>query len=304
MGVRNRLDPKWSRCPLREYLNENTLFSSVALLAKAESRPILVVEGPDDSFLVKQHCEENLVVLMATGGVSQLIGAATRAIGDNLPNVRFLADRDYTDFRPDARRTLTNVFLSETHDVFTDLHFAEPSILLRVIALKCDSAARRPDGSENTDPPAHLLEKTLLASRCLAAGRIVSEQQDLRIPFERFSFSNLDPGPITLTRVLATLRDSCGMSDSLGESFDQAAAGALSRYCSGPLPPVGDHDLFSALTYVLRISGIQIRTRDARHLFVMGVTFSTFAQTSFFRAVEKWCRSLGVSISPDANQET
>ena len=174
---------------MKEFLNEDTLFNTIAMcLADCDSL-ILVVEGPDDLLLVRPHCTHEVMVIPSTGGRQQALQSARLAARRGLRGVRFLIDRDYEDFRDPSEQIPGNVVISTSHDCFIDLLASNPGLLQRIIEVETDSARRRPNvtgipGSQE------LRDAAILLASYLAAVRIVDAKRNLGLNFQKFSFFN------------------------------------------------------------------------------------------------------------------
>ena len=172
---------------MKEFLNENTLFSTILMLSEPNSL-LLIVEGEYDQLLLKKHCTENLEISSGTGGKEQVLRAASRARKYNLKNVHFLVDRDYDDFSPKYSYSSYdyNVHCSKSHDIFMDLiinDWKNFQYLLEVEAQGC----------KNLKIPnlIDIKEEAISLASCLAVVRILNVKSDLGLNFNVFRFINL-----------------------------------------------------------------------------------------------------------------
>lgn len=275
---------------MREHLNENTLFATIAMYIKESSSLLLVVEGDDDHLALKEHCSDDLHLMAAVGGREQVLRTATLASDRELKGVRFLVDRDYDTFTGSTVTKLDNVWVSTRHDIFMDLVTNDPAILRRVIEVHTAPARRRQDVPRPRVPEPGAIEAEAMAlAALLAAVRIVNAQRRLDLDFKRFSFFNLkvsefDVGVIAEMLIIRSGYDTDGHADVIAQSVTVHAEIAKHQDL-----PVGDHDLFAALARVLKRFDVSISDHVLQRSFIVGISCTALMAADWFAKVQAWC---------------
>lgn len=275
---------------MKEYLNENTLFATIAMYIKESNSLLLVVEGDDDHLALKEHCSTDLNLMAGLGGREQVLRAATLANDRNIKGVRFLVDRDYDSFTGSTATELDNVWVSTRHDIFMDLVTNDPAILRRVIEVHTAPARRRPDDPRLAVPEPCVIEAEALSlAALLAAVRIVNAQRGLNLDFKRFSFFNLKVGQFDVEIIADMLivrsgYDAGGFADVISQSSTVHA-----EIVQNPELPVGDHDLFAALARVLKKFDVSISDQVLQRSFIVGISCAALVAADWFARVQAWC---------------
>lgn len=280
---------------MREYLNENTLFNTVAMFLDESDALLLVLEGPDDHLLLRGSCTPQLQLLTATGGRSQVLSTARLAHDRGLRRARFLVDQDYDRYNGSTETQLDNIFVSDHHDCFVDLICADRSLLHRVIEVHCEAVRRRGDETVNTPDPAHIEGEAFTLASMLAATRIVDARRELFLDFKRFKFGGLAVVDFEVTRIAEIVLN---RSQYAGDDRAEVLADAVSTHAEiaeMKHSPVGDHDLFAALARVMQQYEVYERGVSLQRGFILAVGCSSLIQTSWCKAIQQWCKSYGVS---------
>jgi hypothetical protein len=282
---------------LREALNANTLFATIAMYIKESRSLLLVVEGPDDHDALKDHCSPDLHLMAGTGGRAQVLRAAELAHSRGLKGVRFLVDRDYDGFTeaPDAL-SIDNVFASQHHDLFMDLIAAEPNALLRVISSHTRTARRRalPPGKRPLPDNAALESEARSLAAQLAAVRIVNARKNLELDFRRFSFGELKVQDFHVEPIAAIVcvRSSVDPETHAGVIKESQL---VAVEIQGLFSAIGDHDLFRALARVLKRYGVSVSADTLLSSFIVALTCAAIAALSWFADIQAWCSQNGRS---------
>lgn len=275
---------------MKEFLNENTLFNTVAMYIKESDTLLLVVEGDDDHLVLKRHCSADLRLLAGVGGRQQVLRAAALASKRQLKGVRFLVDRDYNDFVESTSPHSRNVFFSSTHDIFMDLCAGDPDLLGRVIDVHAISLQR--NRREDVPPPPSPLviqEQAFTLAMCLAAVRIVSAKRNLNLDFKRFSFGGLSVSQFDTAVIARMVLERCGYGE---EDFEILVVECLDVYeavSERRQFVVGDHDLFAALARILKRFGLSVGRDNLQKSFIMGVSCVSIVSAAWFKDVQSWC---------------
>lgn len=274
---------------MKEYLNENTLYNTLAMYLAEGNSLLLVVEGPDDHLMLKEHCSPDMMMIPGTGGKGQLLRTAELSAKRDLKGVRFLVDRDYDDFSELESIDLDNVFVSEGHDCFMDVLASDPALLNRVIDVETASARRRPEAGNTIPSPSEIQAEAIALASHLAALRIVDARRGLGLNFRKFSFGGLkikefDVGIIT---DMVLVRSGYSGLDSI-EIIEEAVQAHFEVW-DLPQVPIGDHDLFSALSRVLRKFEVSVAA-DALHKgVILAVSCTALSGTGWFQKIQEWC---------------
>lgn len=256
-----------------------------------ESRSLLlVVEGPDDQDALKDHCSADLHLMAGTGGRAQVLRAAELADSRGLKGVRFLVDHDYDSFSGDSDMgDLANVFISEHHDLFMDLIAAEPDALQRVIYSHTRAARRRPiRPGKKTIPGEEIIEENArsLAAQ-LAAVRIVNARNNLELDFTRFSFGGLNVAEFDVESIAKIV---CVRSAAACDhDFVVKEAQSAQEEIRGLSSVVGDHDLFHAISRVLKRYDVNVSAETLLSSFLVAFSCVAVAALSWFTDVQAWC---------------
>jgi hypothetical protein len=265
---------------MKEFLNENTLFSTILMLSEPNSL-LLIVEGEYDQLLLKKHCTENLEILSGTGGKEQVLRAASRARKYNLKNVHFLVDRDYDDFSPKYSYSSYdyNVHCSKSHDIFMDLiinDWKNFQYLLEVEAQGC----------KNLKIPnlIDIKEEAISLASCLAVVRILNVKSDLGLNFKRFSvhkFNTKVNFDITTIEKILNHFETENIESLMTESRNIYNLVSKSvEYI------IGDHDLFEAIARGFKSK----KGKDIQKTFIFGASCLSITNTNWYSEIQSWCR--------------
>ncbi|NVC25055.1 hypothetical protein E7Z53_16650 [Kocuria salina] len=274
---------------MKEFLNENTLYNTLAMYLAEGNSLLLVVEGPDDHLMLKEHCSSDLVLIAGIGGKGQVLRAAELCIKRDLRGVRFLVDRDYDDFTGLKRINLNNVFMSEGHDCFIDVLTSDPALLNRVIDVESSSARRRPGITSALPNPSEIQAEAVALASHLVAVRVMDARRGLGLDFKKFSFGGLKVSEFDI-KVIAEkvlVRSSYGGADSV-EIIDEVVRTHLEMR-ELPHLPVGDHDLFSALSRILKQFNVSVSSNALHRGVILAVSCSALKGTIWFKQIQEWC---------------
>lgn len=273
---------------MQEFLNENTLFATLAMFSPDSQHMVLVVEGDDDHLTLKSHCSEDLILIPGIGGKPQVLKAAALAQQEGLRRVRFLVDSDYDMFLDDLQRELDNVLYSETHDCFTDIIYGNELILPRLVEVHAASARRRPE-SESVPTCEMLCDEAITLATKLAAVRIVDARESLCLNFKGFSFYELnvsDPDLQTIAQKILT-RSTLKL-DEPQEFFDEVER-TYAEIANHEKKPFGDHDLLAAVARTLKRHQITVSDRELRRGLILSVSCDAILRTRWFHEIQDWC---------------
>ncbi len=281
---------------MKEHLNENTLYATVAMLVSDGKPLILVVEGPDDHLMLKDHCSDDLFLLEGTGGREQILRTAALARQRHLERVRFLVDRDYDDYGESGWLGQSNVFVSRGHDCFLDIVIADPRLLHKVVEVHSASATRRPSasGSRAMPAPESVVVDAIELALNLAAVRIVAARRGLNLTFASFAFGPLKASEFNARSIANTVLVRSAYCDDHEVILDESAE-VHEEISSLPVPPIGDHDLFAALARILSTYDVKISDKTLQRTFIAiaAMTCDAVMKTSWYEEIKDWSSSHG-----------
>lgn len=280
-----------------EFLNENTTFAEILLLRKVDSL-VLVVEGPDDRLALKRHVSKELILVAGVGGKPNVLKTAQIAYQEGLSDVRFLLDRDYDEYAADNTVSIGNVIYSTTHDMFTDIAASNPSLLLDIIDVKMDSVRRKGGSSIPTNDD--ILSSALNLATDLAAVRIVDARRKLCLSFRKFRFGGLDTREFDVRTIAQKVFERSEFSLNLDSEVVSAIMNDVESMRieieDYEYPPIGDHDLFEALARILKLYKVYESDSQLREAFILTITCKSLMATEWFRKLNDWGKSFGISI--------
>jgi hypothetical protein len=269
---------------MREALNVNTVFNSIAMVRGEITKLLLVVEGEDDYFVLKKHESSDLRVLPGSGGRVNVIEAAALVERYAMKGIKFLADFDYDRFVHPSRSYPADLLLSNHHDVFMDMIIDGPSLVEHVIEIHTRSNERSTKTPISAaDVRAEAME---LAAR-IAPLRIVNERHDLRLNLEKFPFGSLrtiEPDAGEFAR-LAISRSNTNLTEA--ELVTQIQ-GETSHLIAEQNILVGDHDFFRAIARVLKKHGVSASDKSLFDTFLGTITCLQILQTEWYRQIAEW----------------
>lgn len=275
---------------MKEALNSNTLFNTLAMIRAEKSSVILVVEGDDDLFLIKRHLSKLTILLKGVGGKSAVVETAHRVDKFPIKDVLFLIDADYDRVTAPDREYPGSVVASSNHDVFMDIILANEELLERIVEAHTRQLSRR-TGKEIR--PSEIVAAAMSLAASLAPLRIVNETESLSLKLVDFPFGSVSshrPNPREIVS-LAVTRSQTQLS------VDEVQAKVIeqqSKNIHEQSVLIGDHDLFRSLSRVLALNGVKgvgaetlwtgfLAAADCRHI----------ARTAWFASVKSWSSNRG-----------
>ncbi|WP_336992426.1 hypothetical protein [Leucobacter sp. VD1] len=270
-------------------LNENTVFATVAMARQASHALLIVVEGDDDHFILKDHLNHHDVVLIAgNGGKGNVLRAASLADARKVGGVRFLVDSDLDRFVSPPVQYPANVLVSTTHDVVTDLLFQSPIQVEKIIDSHSRKARRK---GVQFSTSAVWAEACELAA-ALAPLRIVNERHGYGLNFQDFPFGKVSDLPasnsslseiaVSRSNTSLTATDLSGMVDAETSHKDIEI-----KYL------FGDHDFFGALGRVLKSKGVHASSDSLVTTFLAGILCSHLTSTDWCGSLASWGERYG-----------
>lgn len=269
---------------MRGALTGDTLFATVKLARQASEKLILVVEGDDDHFVLKQHLNErDVLVICATGGKPNVLRASRLASDQHVQGVRFFIDADYDRHLRPAPEYPSTVVTSTGHDAFADMAVEGTSLLDRVI--DSHSRAGRRNGAEFET--SEVREQAFKLAAAIAPLRIANDNHDYGLNLRAFPFGKIPTLPATdeMFAALAIQRSGTPLTAEalVADIQDEAARLSVSE---GLL--IGDHDLFGALSRVLREHGVIAGAESMSASFIAGLLCAHLGVTDWYQELDEW----------------
>lgn len=287
---------------MREYENENTLHNAIALAVSGDRNSLVVVmEGDDDSFLLKRWVGDSIRVMSGSGGKGQVIRVAQQFERRGQDRVKFVVDRDYDDFASCAVEYPSNVLSSCHHDCFVDVLAAHERLLPMVVDYHLDSV-RRSGGSKGELVTGLSVEAVV--TRCfdlasmLAACRIVDYRYSLGLNFKGFKYNSIDD--LNTSYIMQRLIESNPSFELEPASFCAEAEAVLCDVRMRSFPPVGDHDLFAALNFVVSKYSSAPSEKTLRVAVLSSLSVAILRRISWCKALEAWSLSYEVAFFVEA----
>lgn len=280
---------------MRELLNENTLFATVALYSQDSSSLLLVVEGPHDKLALKDHCAPDLEIMVSPGGREVMLRAAGLASDRNIKGVRFLVDSDYDIFRRNASSKQTNVFYTENHDVFMDIFANDRMLLRRVIDVHYDVVQRRGQREATILQPKDIEESAIYLAACLASVRIAAARIDLPLDFKCFSFGNLKDSEFNVEAMARIVLNRNRCTGDQAELVIEQSIEIMREILLKAVNFIGDHDLFFAVSKILSKQKVSVNAKLLQKSFILSIRCISLNTISWYKEIETWCRLNGRS---------
>lgn len=279
---------------MQEYLNENTLFATVAMTLSEISGLALVVEGAHDHLTLDEHCSSDLHLIAGVGGKMNILRAAALASERSLGRARFLVDRDFDSFENESILYGENVHVSDSHDLFTDAILNDTNLVPKIVKVHTNALdGRLTCTAKNPAMVETLIRKAKSLASDLASVHVVDKRRGLSLDFKRFSFWGLDEdefNEIAIGKiVLERSKYSEGDVDEILQDF-QATRSEIEML---PRPCFGDHDFLNALSRVLKLHNVSIKSVNLHKGLILAITCRSFNSTSWFREIQEWCALKG-----------
>ena len=277
---------------MRSALNANTVYATVVLARQASHHLIVVVEGEDDHFIVKDHVNSRDIMLISgSGGKRNVLDAAAIADAQGVRGVKFLVDADYDRFTDPALRYPPNVISSKYHDAIVDIVMSGTVLLDRVI--DSHSRAGRRNGAAFRTEIAR--QRALGLASTLAPLRIVNERKRYGLRLQAFPFSNLPTLPPSESDLasIAVGRSACTVTQA---ALEVDLAKEISHVGVHIEFLVGDHDLFKALSRVLKDVGVIAGADALWSSFLAGILCAHLGATDWYAELSTWAEANGRSM--------
>lgn len=270
---------------MRGAITPNTILGTVMMARQGSQALILVVEGDDDHFMVKNHINDNDVILISGNGRPQVLEAAAKAERQGMRGVRFLIDADYDRFTQPTLRYPSNVISSVSHDAMIDVVLANEPVLDRVIASYGRSVSRR----GGTLDPVAIRSGAITLAASVAPLRIVNERLGHNLTLKEFPFGSLPSTSPTHgdLAALAVGRSGTGLTAT---QLEADLAGERAHAGADVTVLVGDHDLFRALARVLSDHGVSIRSDFLWSAFISAISCRELYVVAWYQELADWGR--------------
>lgn len=270
---------------MKDSLNSNTLFNTVAMMRPECNSLILVAEGDDDCFVLQRHKSPDLEVVNGVGGKSSVLVAAELAVANSVSGVVFLVDADYDRIVDIHHDYPSNVIPSVRHDFFMDIVFHASHVVEQVIETHTRAAPRR--GRIHVDA-SRIHEQAMQLATQVAPFRIVNAKKDLGLRLSNFPFGAVRADPAGLREFAEVIigRSNTGFSteDLLIEiSSEESLTGVADVFL------VGDHDYFGALARVLdREDLANVKPEVLFSSFLAAIRCTELMSTEWHSSLSDW----------------
>lgn len=255
------------------------------MVRQGVAKLLLVVEGEDDQFILREHVTEDLLLVLGVGGKESLLEAARLSEERGVTGVRYLVDADYDALVHPGSSYAATVISSTHHDLMMDVVNASPVLLERTIQTHSRKAARR--GIE-VDAESWRREALVLAAR-IAPLRMVNHRHDLGLNLRNFPIGTLSSvNPIDAELAKITI----GRSETALLANDLIGLMAAETAIADSHPPevlAGDHDLFRALARVMKSKGVTAGAEEMLNSCIAALTCEYLCMIEVFRKVAAWC---------------
>lgn len=269
---------------MRQALTGSTLYATVLLARQATQQLILVIEGADDDFVLKQHLnEKDVLTIPSNGGKRGALQAAKLASEQSLNGVRFLIDADYDQYLPSRSEYPENVTSSRGHDMFADMLFVGPNLLERVI--ESHSRSGRRNGA--TFDAADVRTQAVALAAAMAPLRLANQLHSYGLNLRGFPFgkiASLPAGDEALAKIAIDRSETPLLPSTLAAAMFEAGT----RLSEEKALVVGDHDLFGALSRVLREYGVSAGSDAMAASFLAGLLCAHLGATDWYRELVDW----------------
>lgn len=285
---------------MKSYENHNTFHNFIAMLSGYHSNLLIVVmEGDDDPFLLKDWVSSSVIVRRGEGGKGQILRVAQRFAAEGNDRIRFVVDRDYDDYAVPSVVYPNNVVVSRYHDCFVDVLSVNQRLLGQVIDY-CLDTRRRSDGKRAVPASAvsvsSLVDRAFELASMVAACRIVDLQGALNLNFKAFKFAKHSNEMLDASYIMRWLHIGSGCSDVvINERCDQAERIA-SKLGSLDFPLVGDHDLFAAVNYIVSKHGSSLSDKVIRSSVITSISVLVLRELIWCNFLEDWANSHGIGF--------
>lgn len=285
---------------MREYENEHTFHNAIALAVKGDKDSLFVVmEGEDDSFLLKQWVGDSIRIMPGRGGKGNVIRVAEKFAERGQNRVKFVIDRDYDAFSSRMVEYPSNVICSSNHDCFVDVVAAHAHLLPLVVDYHLDSA-RRSGGKRAADlvnvSVDDIVGKGFELASMLAACRIVDFRYSLGLKFKCFKYVGEPYDRFSASYIMQRIIELNKRSELNVDKYCEKVERVLCEVRDYSFPPVGDHDLFSALNYVVSLYSRAPSEKVLRLSVLSSLSVERLRKIWWCKLLEDWCSSYEVAF--------
>lgn len=297
-------------------IEERRLVAKALLHSRANRYRVLIIEGDDEMHILAGKIRLSKVTPILTGGLRGLLKLAELPELRDDRDVKFLADSDYGRYGLEPQVLFLDredFILSEFHDLMTDLHQQNPSIMRNMVSSWVDEnriGSRDRKSSfygvgglsviRADDSVSPFVDDVILTAKRLAnifaCIRYVTLKGGYGFPCKSFPwdycFSSVDSGSnVSIDDIIeGWLRHLRANNENPSDAYVNdcyAECENLSRvYYSS------DHDFYSALSFVLRMSGIRRRDSVIRDSFklVLRAGSVDLSQVGWVAEVQHWAQ--------------
>lgn len=253
-------------------------------------KPILVVEGDDDLFLIKPHLSDGVLLIKGTGGKRGVLDAARTSDSHRLEHILFFVDLDFDQVLGQNQPYPSSVRSSTHHDVIMDTIIVNRQVLERVIEVHSRHHARK----MRTDiSVSDCLESALSLAGHVACLRLANHRDGLGLNLRDFPFGamvSITPSSAEIAQLALARSDAEITLEDLTSKIEVEAANHAHLHHK----IVGDHDLFRATARVLAYRGVAGVSAD--HIWtatLAALHCKHIMNTSWFATINSWAAASG-----------
>lgn len=283
---------------MKDLLSEHSDVDVIRMLVGKSQKLAIMVEGPDDLFLLKNVVDSEIHLVVSSSGKSGVLKTAELAYSQGLSRALFLVDRDYDDFLFKVPMYPSNVIVSTHHDCFVDVLVENMDSLSHVVVTKLSGLARRKGlGAVDVHSDAKsIIDSAISLARCKTVVRIVAARNAIGFDFKRFSFYKFSPNEITSDLIYDELASSYAGSVALPNAPSFLLADVALELDGCSYAPFGDHDFLEALCRILKEHGVSMRPDAFREAAYMALKACDLLKVQWCDDAAQRSAALGVSL--------
>ncbi len=283
---------------MKDLLSERSDVDVIRMLVGKSKRLAIMVEGPDDLFLLNNVVDSEIHLVASSSGKNGVLRAAELAYDQGLSRALFIVDRDYDDFLIKVPTYPLNVIVSAHHDCFVDVLVKNMDSLSHVVVTKLSGRARRSGlgGVDVHGVAKSIIDSAISLARCKTVVRIVAARNAIGFDFKRFSFYKFSPNEITSDLIYGELASSYAGTVALPSTPSLILADVALELDGCSYAPFGDHDFLEALCRMLKEHGVCMKPDAFREAVFMSLKACDLLKVQWCDDASRRAAALGVSL--------
>ena len=290
---------------IRRFSTADTMYAEAEMVARANRRVVVIVEGEDDQMVLAPHSTDEMVLMTGPGGRNKLLELATRASDRGVSRMLFVADSDYDVFS-DESSISENVVKSRGHDLFMEVFKDSRDVLIDIVRKRLESRTR----GGKVQKPEHLfptgevfvpsrsdandaIERAVCLSRASMAVRASASRYACPLNFKRMKFGSLVGNVSDIGEIFTELLpDRNVASFDIGKVREEAERIYLESSIE-TLDFVGDHDFLKSLSAVLGGMGAHVKYTSLQDDLIIACRCSGLLKSPSVIEIKKFAESFG-----------